>query len=279
MQQLILSWNNREEIYEHPVPLQEWSMEHPHNTYSFTTMTTGDAQAIGAKKLRHIVISSFFASDPDYTFLYSKDFPDPWDVVNVIENWKAKNRPIRVIIADTPINLAMSIDSFSYGKGDNSDDVSFSLELTEYRFLSVPRTERPQEELNERADENPEPKAYKAKQNESLIDIAEKELGDGARWTEIAELNGYYIEGLTEELVTESPRELKLPPKNVYVAKQSEEFKEIAKVTLGNEEYWKEIARMNNYYIEGLTEELVTESPRELIIPKNPPPLNTEDQK
>lgn len=142
MQRCILSFNNREQVLELPVPLQQWEVSSPHNTYSFTTLEKGDINAIGKTKLKTLTIVSFFPSK-HYPFLVTKDFPEPFDCVAMIESWRLKNRPIRVVIVGTDINLAMVIKDFKHGRVeyDGSDDVTFTLSLEEYRFANIDKVE------------------------------------------------------------------------------------------------------------------------------------------
>ena len=138
MQRCILSFNNRAEILELPVPLQEWQLNSPHNTYNFTTLEVGDIKAIGGTKLKTLTIDSFFPSK-EYPFLVTKNLIEPWACYNMIERWRLSKKPIRVVIVGTDINLAMAIEKFSAKKenSDGSGDLYFTLELEEYRFLNV----------------------------------------------------------------------------------------------------------------------------------------------
>lgn len=195
MQQLVLSFENRSEVLELPWPLQEHNISSPHNTYSFDTINTGEVLAIGKKKLREMTISSFFPSKP-YPFLFSQTFPEPNVCIETINKWRLSGKPIRVAIMDTDINLAMAIESFDYGKedGDGSGDVSFTLSLKEYSYLNVERSKKPSKKaaLKDRPREKPSKKAtsYLVKKGDTLWDLADKNLGDGSRWREIAKLNG-----------------------------------------------------------------------------------------
>lgn len=197
MQECILSFNNREEVLELPVPLQEWEEGDPQNTYTFSTMETGDVLAIGSKKLQTLTIESFFPATKDYTFLINKNFPDPFTCVETIKRWRATEKPIRVVITGTDVNLAMAIEDFRRGKADNTEDVYFTLELVEYTFLNVPQSKRTEEkkkqgdELNARPNEKQETKTteHKVRKGDTLWDMAEKYLGDGNKWKEIAKLN------------------------------------------------------------------------------------------
>lgn len=194
MQQLVLSFENRAEVLELPWPLQDHNISSPHNTYSFETINMGEVLAIGKKKLRTMTISSFFPSKP-YPFLFSQTFPEPSVCIEMINKWRLSGKPVRVAIMDTDINLAMAIDSFDYGKedGDGSGDVAFSLSLKEYSYLNVERSKKPSKKaaLKDRPKEDVRVKSttYIVKRGDTLWDLADKRLGDGSRWKEIAKLN------------------------------------------------------------------------------------------
>lgn len=203
MQRCILSFNNREEVLELPVPLQAWTLDDPHNTYEFSSLQTGDVLAIGSRKLQMLSIDSFFPHTKDYSFLVTRDFPEPFVCVEMIRKWKNSKRPVRVIITGTDINHAMAIKNFSYGKNDNTEDVSFTLDLIEYRFLNQDASKESasvsgkqatgENELLPRADEDLVPSSgiveYTVRQGDTLIGIAEKVLGDASKWRDIASLN------------------------------------------------------------------------------------------
>lgn len=195
MQQLVLSFENRSEVLELPWPLQDHQITSPHNTYSFDTINTGEVLAIGKKKLREMTISSYFPAKP-YPFLFSQTFPEPSVCIEMINKWRLSGKPIRVAIMDTDINLAMAIESFDYGKeeGDGSGDVAFTLTLKEYSYLNVERSKKPSKKgvLKDRPREKPSKQvtSYLVKKGDTLWDLADKKLGDGSRWREIAKLNG-----------------------------------------------------------------------------------------
>ena len=195
MQQCILSLNNREEVLELPVPLQEWSLDAPHSTYRFQTMGTGEVLAIGTEQLEGLVVESFFPASRDYSFLYNRDFPDPWECVQMIKRWKGEKGPIRVIIVGTDVNHAMAIENFTVSKADATKDVYFSLELIEYSFLTTKRSQRPGGDDGDLKDRQEEKEGkqiteHTVKGGDTLWDLAERHLGGGHNWKQIAELNG-----------------------------------------------------------------------------------------
>jgi len=55
----------------------------------------------------------------------------------MIEAWKVRRVPIRLIITDTPINMACSIETFEYGPQDGSGDIYYTLELSEFKFVNL----------------------------------------------------------------------------------------------------------------------------------------------
>lgn len=194
-EQLILSFEGRSEVLELPWPLQEHSISNEHNTYSFNTINQGEVLAIGKKKLKTMTINSTFPAH-EYPFLLTKSFPQPDECIAKINKWRLSNKPIRVVIVDTDINLAMAIEDFTYGKenGDGSGDVVFTLSLREYSYLNVERSKKPdktsglKDRPNEKKDSG-ESKKHTVKQGDTLWDLADKHYGDGSKWKEIAKAN------------------------------------------------------------------------------------------
>ena len=214
MQQLILSFNNRAEVLELPWPLQEHSVSNEHNTYSFNTINQGEVLAIGKKKLKSMTINSTFPAC-EYPFLLNKSFPEPDECIAMINKWRLSNKPIRVVIVDTDINLAMAIEEFTYGKedGDGSGDVYFTLSLREYSYLNVERSKKPdktsglKDRPNEKQDSGDSFK-HTVKSGDTLWDLADKHYGDGSRWREIANANG-----VTNPRTLQIGKTLTIPPK------------------------------------------------------------------
>ncbi|KXS42844.1 MAG: hypothetical protein AWU54_1192 [Candidatus Frackibacter sp. T328-2] len=96
----------------------------------------GEIGLIGNRKLDAINISSFFPAQK-YNFVNYRYFPEPYECVDMIENWIDQKVPIRLIITDTNINKEFSIEGFSYREQDGTGDVYFSLDLKEYRRISL----------------------------------------------------------------------------------------------------------------------------------------------
>lgn len=133
---IFISINNREEVIQLPVVPAEFSIPSPVNHQTFSTVNQGDLRLIGKRGLKGITIDAFFPAK-DYPWLRSRQYTG-WEYVEKIEAWIDRERPIRLIITGTPINMAMTIDNFEYGVRDGSGDIYYTLALTEYRFIHIP---------------------------------------------------------------------------------------------------------------------------------------------
>lgn len=134
---IYLSINNREQVIKLPVLPSEINVESPMNNNTFESISLGTLKTIGLKGLKSLEIASFFPVK-DYPFLRDRTYKG-WEYVDMIESWMDKRIPIRVIVTETNINLAMSIESFSHGIRDGSGDIYYTLSFEEYKFIELDR--------------------------------------------------------------------------------------------------------------------------------------------
>ena len=124
---IFLSVNNRAEIMQLPVMPSEFTVEKPQGGSVFETVKHNDLRLYGNPKLKSISFASFFPVR-DYPFLRNRSM---WgfDYVYKLDSWIAQKLPIRFIITDTPINMAVAVDSFEYTisqDGDLAYEITFS---------------------------------------------------------------------------------------------------------------------------------------------------------
>ena len=131
---IFLSVNNREQILQLPVVPPEFTVTKPHKHDVFETATQGDLKLLGPAGLKGITIESFFPVR-DYPFLRSRAYKG-FEYVYIIDTWLAAKLPIRLIITETPINMAVTVDNFEYTIGSNSD-LAFSLSMSEFPMPNV----------------------------------------------------------------------------------------------------------------------------------------------
>jgi len=109
---IFLSVNNREQILQLPVVPPEFTITKPRKNDVFETATQGDLKLLGTEGLKGITINSFFPVR-DYPFLRSRAYKG-FEYVYIIDTWLNAKLPIRLIVTETPINMAVTVDNFEY---------------------------------------------------------------------------------------------------------------------------------------------------------------------
>lgn len=132
---IFLSINNREQVIQLPIVPSDFKIQSPMSNETYETISQGDIKLIGQRGLKSITIESFFPKN-HYSFSRNRSYSG-WEYVNTIESWIDRRVPIRLIITDTPINLAMVIESFEYGVQDGTGDIYYTLELEEFPFIRL----------------------------------------------------------------------------------------------------------------------------------------------
>lgn len=129
---IYLSVNNREQVMRLPVLPPEFSVSKPQSNETFETVTQGQLKLIGRPSLKSISWSSFFPVR-DYPFLRDRS-NTAFGYLYILDTWISQKLPIRLIITETPINMACCIDDFSYSiKKDG--DMNYSITLGEVPFV------------------------------------------------------------------------------------------------------------------------------------------------
>lgn len=185
-----LSWQNNAERLRLPILPPSFGVEAGNLNTRVNINEIGNINLIGKSDLKEITIGTFFPAQNYYLCEYT-GFPKPYECVEMIENWRLSGKPIRLIITDTPINLAMAIENFSYNERDGTGDVYYTLELAEYVFLET-RTESKQRGYKlegERPVTKEIPKEYIVKSGDTLWSISKRLTGNGANYTAIAKKN------------------------------------------------------------------------------------------
>jgi hypothetical protein len=126
--------NNREQILQLPVVPAEFTITKPHKHDIFETASHGDLKLLGPAGLKGITINSFFPVR-DYPFLRSRAYKG-FEYVYIIDTWLAAKLPIRLIITETPINMAVTVDNFEYRIGSSSD-LAYSISMMEFPMPQI----------------------------------------------------------------------------------------------------------------------------------------------
>lgn len=184
----------------------------------------GDVATFSGNGLAQISFSSFFPNH-EYSFNAYSDVPKPYDMVSHFKEWKNKGTVVRVILTGTDINQEMYVTNFSYGEKDGTGDVYYSMDLLEYRPITIPiitennssntqNTSRPTENNNNSSNKNNAnntQKTHKVVKGDSLWAIAQKHYGKGSLYPKIKEANKTKYPSLAKSNVIYTNMELIIP--------------------------------------------------------------------
>lgn len=188
-----LSYNNHEEAFTLPVNPAQFEFTEPHNNQKITLLNIGEAKLMGHRGLVSGTLSGFFPDAASPLSRYADR--DPLEYIQLLTKWKAQPQPIRVIISDCDFNLAMTIDSLTYGQHEGEKSVYYSITLSEYRFLNVPSVQEESQTrsgtsgLNTRPNTHESPKTHTVVSGDCLWNLAKKYYGSGAQYTKIYAAN------------------------------------------------------------------------------------------
>ncbi|MCR8645587.1 LysM peptidoglycan-binding domain-containing protein [Paenibacillus sp. N1-5-1-14] len=192
-----LSFNNGEEKLRLPVPPSSFEMQTGNTNETVNIYEVGEVQLIGKRRLKSISLASYFPIRDDGLCQY-RDFPPPQKCVEMIEKWRDSGRPIRLIIIgeSLTVNEAMAIESFNYSQKHGPQDIYFTLDLREYRFLNFKATTSAASALLQKIVGDARPvekvpnKTYIVRTGDTLLTIAKSQNGDASAKDKLKEKNG-----------------------------------------------------------------------------------------
>ena len=184
----------------------------------------GDIATFGGNGLAQLSLSSFFPNK-EYSFNAYSNVLKPYDMVSHFKDWKNKGVVVRVILTGTDVNQEMYITNFTYGERDGTGDVYYTMDLLEYRPITIPtiaennssntqNTSRPTDNNNNNSNKNNTnntQKTHKVKKGDCLWDIAQKYYGKGSLYPKIKEANKTKYPSLAKNNIIYTYMELIIP--------------------------------------------------------------------
>ena len=179
----------------------------------------GDVATFNGNGLAQLSLSSFFPNK-EYSFNAYSNVPKPYDLVRYFKEWKNKGTVVRVILTGTDINQSMYITNFSYGEKDGTGDVYYSMDLLEYRPITIPKnknndnsdnSDREDNNKDKKEEDKTTQKTHKVVKGDSLWAIAQKYYGKGSLYPKIKEANKSKYPSLAKSNVIYTSMELVIP--------------------------------------------------------------------
>ena len=115
-----------------PVMPSAYQWTHGVNMETVAINQLGDLVFPGGKKLHAETVECLLPANA-YPFLEPGAGVNPFAYVEQLERWCDGRTVLRYIVAGTPLNAAVLIESVRYGEDDGSNDLTAAISLREYR--------------------------------------------------------------------------------------------------------------------------------------------------
>ncbi|WP_027092535.1 LysM peptidoglycan-binding domain-containing protein [Cohnella thermotolerans] len=153
-------------------------------------LSLGEVDAAQREKVKEISFSSFFPKVADSRFCRYTDLPDPQAAMNRLTAMMTDQRPVRLIITDTAVNVLVFVSAHSTTfRGGEPGDVYFDVTFRTWREMKVKKTASAAGSTGKtaaaRSDMKQVPKVYTVQPGDTLSSIAKRELGSSSQWSAI----------------------------------------------------------------------------------------------
>lgn len=197
---IFLSQDNLTKVIELPVMPGSISFTTGSDNKTYDLINIGKAKFLSGNPLQKISINSWFPGPGQKTGLTNfQQVEDPLFYIDAVNEIKNNKKPVRLTITEIGLTIMVSIEAFDYEINGGDDEYIYSMNFDEFREITIAEITTIEVELNEletasivttdRPNDKLVPVQVTVIQNDTLWKISKKELGDGSRYPEIAELN------------------------------------------------------------------------------------------
>ena len=132
------------------------------------------------------------------SYMMRGKWKDPSTYDKILEDWKQKGTPLKLLVVGYPINKDVILDDYTGAAAGAFGDIEYEVSFIEDRDITI-QTEKvkAQESSEKRAAETKS--SYTVKSGDTLWAIAKKELGAGSKWNTIYKANKEIIESTAKK--------------------------------------------------------------------------------
>ncbi|MDF2511004.1 MAG: LysM protein [Herbinix sp.] len=186
MRNFIFKVNKTETVL--PITPPSFEVSHGINVETINIHTLGEVILPGYETLSTIKIDCMFPAKK-YPFNQPKIKLNPYYYIKKIEDWCNDHTILQFIVSNTAVNVKAIVSSISYGERDGTGDVYATIELREYRELSVVQKNKTGNGTRVSDKIAAETNIYKVKSGDTLWAICRKYYGDATLYPKLASYN------------------------------------------------------------------------------------------
>ncbi len=173
-----IKWNSDKSSMQLPVVPESFEVSDSMNNTSVIIHNLGEINLKGKRNLKEVSLSSFF---PAQKYAFAKtSYHVPYNYVKILKKLFEKNTTVHLIITGTNINGFYTIEAFNYGHADKTNDVSYTLELKEYRETAT---------TSNRHTKAASSKVHTWKKGDTWQKLTKKTLGSSKTWKSVRKRN------------------------------------------------------------------------------------------
>lgn len=116
---------------------------------------------------------------------------------NILEDWRKKGTPLRILVTGYPINTDVILDDYKGSAEGAFGDIVYGIVFLEDRDITIQSTKV--EAPKKRQETQSKTTSYTIKKGDTLWGIAKRFLGSGAKWGTIYNANKEIIESTAKK--------------------------------------------------------------------------------